>query len=58
MICWQDFKIYNAVFNKLGKYPYKKKEEDRIIDFEIMPADHLTKKFILNPVEGSRSAPT
>ena len=22
------------------------------------PADHLTKKFILNPVEGSRSAPT
>ena len=29
-----------------------------IINFEILPADHLTKKFILNPVEGWRSAPT
>jgi len=33
------------------------KNEDRIINFEIPPADHLTKKFILNPVGGSRSAP-
>jgi hypothetical protein len=34
------------------------KNNDCIIDFEIPPADHLTKKFILNPVEGRRSAPT
>ena len=27
--------------------------KDRIINSEILPADHLTKKFILNPVEGS-----
>ena len=32
------------------------KNKDRIINFEIPPADPLTKKFILNPVEGSRSA--
>ena len=31
--------------------------KDYIINFEIPPADHLTKKFILNPVEGSRSTP-
>ena len=35
-----------------------KKNKDLIINFEIPPADHLTKKFILNPVEDSRSAPT
>ena len=34
------------------------KSKDCIINFEILPADHLTKKFILIPVEGSRSAPT
>ena len=34
------------------------KNKYRIINFEIPPADHLSKKFILNPVEGSRSAPT
>ena len=34
------------------------KNKDRIINFEILPADHLTKKFIINPVDGSRSAPT
>ena len=34
------------------------KIKDRIINLEILPADNLTKKFILNPVEGSRSAPT
>jgi hypothetical protein len=34
------------------------KNEDRIINFEIPPADHLTKKFILNQVEDSRSVPT
>ena len=28
------------------------------MNFEIPPADHLTRKPILNPVEGSRSAPT
>ena len=28
------------------------------INFEIPPEDHLTKKFILIPVEDSRSAPT
>ena len=28
------------------------------MNFEIPPADYLTKKFILNPVEDSRSAPT
>ena len=33
------------------------KNKDRITNFEILPADHLTKKF-LNPLEGSRSAPT
>ena len=34
------------------------KNKDRVINFEITPADHLTKEFILNPVEGSGSAPT
>ena len=34
------------------------KYKDRVINFEIPPEDHLTNKFILNPVEGSRSAPT
>ena len=34
------------------------KNKDRVINFEILPADHLTKTFILNPLEGSRSAPT
>ena len=29
------------------------KNKDFIINFEIPPADHLTKKFILNPLEGS-----
>ena len=33
------------------------KNKNRIINFEIPPADHLTKKFILNPVEDNRSAP-
>ena len=32
------------------------KNKDLIINFEIPPSDHLTKKFILNPVEVSRSA--
>ena len=32
--------------------------KDHIINFKILPADHLVKKFILNRVEGSRSAPT
>ena len=36
----------------MGKYPYNKKQRLRY-NFEIPPADHLTKKFILNPVEGS-----
>ena len=44
-----------TIINKLGKYPYNK---EHVINFEIPPADHLTKKFILNPVEGSRSTPT
>ena len=43
--------------NKLGIYPYNK-NKDCIINFKILPADHLTKKIILNPVEGRRSAPT
>ena len=34
------------------------KTKNCIINSEIPPADHLTKKFILNPIEGSRSAPT
>ena len=34
------------------------KNKDHILNFEILPADHLTKKSILNPVEGSRSAGT
>ena len=34
------------------------KNKDCIINFEVPLPDHLTKKFILNPVEGSRSAPT
>ena len=34
------------------------KNKDHIITFEIPPADHLTMKFIINPVEGCRSAPT
>ena len=29
-----------------------------VINFEIPPADHLTKKFILNPVEANKSTPT
>ena len=33
------------------------KDKDRIINFEILPADHLTtKEFNLNPVERSRPA--
>ena len=32
--------------------------KDCVINFEILPADHLTKKFNLNPVEDSRLAPT
>ena len=27
-------------------------------NYEILPEDHLTKMFILNTTEGSRSAPT
>jgi hypothetical protein len=34
------------------------KNKDHIINFEIPPANHLTKKLILNQVEGSRSTPT
>ena len=34
------------------------KYKDLVINFEIPPADHSTKKFILNPVKGSRYAPT
>jgi hypothetical protein len=34
------------------------KNKDCIINFEILPTDHLTRKFILNPVESSRSSPT
>ena len=34
------------------------KNKDCVINFEIPPADHLTKKFISSPVAGSRSAPT
>ena len=33
------------------------KSKDLNINFEIAPAGHLTKKFILNPVKGSRLAP-
>jgi hypothetical protein len=44
--------------HKLEKYPYKKKNKDHVINFEILPADHSIKKFILNPVEASRSALT
>ena len=33
------------------------KTKDRIINYDIPPADNLIKKFILNPVESSRSAP-
>ena len=34
------------------------KNKDLNINFEIPPGDHLTRKFILNPAENSRSAPT
>ena len=34
------------------------KNKDRVINFEFPPADHLPKKFILNPVEDSKSALT
>ena len=34
------------------------KNKDHVINFEIPLADHLIKKFILIPVQGSRSAPT
>jgi hypothetical protein len=44
--------------NKLGKYLYNKKNKGLIIKFGILPADHLTRKLILNPVEDSRSAPS
>ena len=33
------------------------KNRDYVINFEILPADHLTRRF-LNSVEGNRSAPT
>ena len=36
----------------------KQTNKDLIINFEILPADHLTGKFILNPIEGNRSVPT
>ena len=32
--------------------------KNHIINVEIPPVDHLTKKFIINTVENSRSAPT
>ena len=41
----------------MGKYPYNL-NKDHVKNVEIQPADHLTKKFILNPVEGSRLTPT
>ena len=34
------------------------KNKDIIINFEIPPADHLTTKFVFNPIKGSRSALT
>ena len=43
--------------NILGKYSHNKKQRS-YYNFEIPLADHLIKKFSLNPVEGSRSAPT
>ena len=33
------------------------KNKGFVINFETPPADNLTKKFILNPVEGSISVP-
>ena len=47
--------IKQTRINKLRKHFYKK---NHIVNVEISPVDHLTKKFILNPIEGSRSAPT
>jgi hypothetical protein len=35
-----------------------RKNKDHIINFKIPPTDDLTRKFILNPLEGSRLAPT
>ena len=40
-----------------GKYILKIKNKDCIIDFNILPADHLTKNFNINPIKGSRSTP-
>ena len=33
-------------------------QNKNLINFEIPLADHLTRKFILNPMEDSKSAPT
>ena len=41
-------KLENIIINK---------NKDSIINFEFPLADHLTKKFTLNPVERCRSAP-
>ena len=46
-----------ASIKQTGKISFNKKQ-DRNTNLEILPADHLTKKFLLNPEEGSRSAPT
>jgi len=52
--------IREALSGTLSPLSTHDKNKGRIINFEITtaPADHLTKKFILNPVEGSRSVPT
>ena len=48
--------IEQTRIDKMGKYPWKKQRLH--YKFWYSPEDHLTKKFILNPVEANRSAPT
>ena len=42
--------------NHSGKHAYSNRQDH--VNFVILPADYLTMKFILNSVEGSRTAPT
>ena len=54
---WKFAMIEEIITASLEELCFHKKK-DRIINFEIPPTDHLTKKLILNSVEDSRSAPT
>ena len=41
----------SQIINQLRKHPYNK-NKDLALNFEIPPADHLTRDFIVNPSRG------